>query len=71
MNAALSTLIAAVGARPGLHRGKCRYDEQAARQREAGEIDGDMDAVARREEFADAERVRGRRHGRTRPAEVD
>ena len=53
---------AVIRAGPGLHRAECRHDEQAARERESGKIDGDMDAVARGKEFADAERVCGRRH---------
>ena len=40
---------AVVGAGPGLHRGEGRHDEQAARDREAGEVDGDVNAVRRRE----------------------
>ena len=65
MKAALSTLTAAttrgaaVGAGPGLHRREGRHDEQAARDREAGEIDGDADAAAPLEHVR--EPVRGRR----------
>ncbi len=36
---------AVVGAGPGLHRRERRHDEQAARDREAGKVDGDVDAV--------------------------
>ena len=53
---------AVIRAGPGLHRAECRHDEQAARKCESGKIDGDVDAVARGKEFADAERVCGRRH---------
>ena len=38
---------AAVGAGPGLHRREGRHDEQAAGDREAGEIDRDADAASR------------------------
>ena len=53
MKAALSTLTrgdhagAAVGAGPGLHRGEGRHDEQAAGDREPGEIDRDAEAAGR------------------------
>ena len=63
MKAALSTLTrgddagAAIGAGPGLHRGEGRHDEQAAGDREPGEIDGDVEAVARGKERRDAERL--------------
>ncbi len=55
MKAALSTLTAgddagaAIGAGPDLHRGEHRHDEQAAGDREAGEIDRDVNAVAARQ----------------------
>ena len=38
---------APVGAGPGLHRREGRHDEEAAGDREAGEIDRDVDAAAR------------------------
>ncbi len=51
MKAALSTLTRgdharpAVGAGPGLHGGEDRHDEQAARDREPGEIDREAQAA--------------------------
>ncbi len=45
---------APVGAGPGLHRRKRRHDEQAARDREAGEIDRHADAAAGTEDVANA-----------------
>ena len=62
---------AVVGAGPGLHRGKRRHDEQAAGDRQAGEIDGNVNAVRRGEIIADAERMGRRHNGRNRPAKIE
>ena len=62
---------AAIGTRPGLHGGECRHDEQAAGDREAGEIDGDVDRARRREIVPEVDRACRMRKRRRGPAEIE
>ena len=52
---------AAVGAGPGLHRREHRHDEQAARDREPGQVDRQTDAAPRAEQREKARKIGDRR----------
>ena len=62
---------APIGAGPDLHGGEDRHDEQAAGNREAGEIDGDVEAVARGKKRPERHWARRRHDRRSGPAEVE
>ena len=62
---------AAVDAGPGLHRREHRHDEQAAGNRQAGEIDSDANAAQRSEDFGDAPPLLRRREAPGGEAEIE
>jgi hypothetical protein len=62
---------AAVGAGPGLHRGKRRDDVETAGDRKSGEINRHADALRRGEHRADAHLLEPERQAPGRPAEIE